>query len=77
MISKRHQRINHYNIIQIGCGETNAHVHVSLRYVTRQLLGQFRSDRFISKLSVTVAVYRNKIYMGLFFEVEGSSAENV
>ena len=28
-----------------------------LRYVTRQLFRQFWSDQFISKLSITVAVY--------------------
>ena len=28
-----------------------------LRFVTRQLFRQFRSDQFISKISITVAVY--------------------
>ena len=29
-----------------------------IRYVTRQLFGQFRADQFISKLSITVTVYQ-------------------
>ena len=29
-----------------------------LKYVTRQLFGQFRADQFISKLSITVTVYQ-------------------
>ena len=33
-------------------------IWTNLRYVTHQLSRQFRSDQFISKLSITVAVYQ-------------------